>query len=233
MGASSMAKRLDLLDLSDGAAGRLGLAGVAVILAGALVTAIPYSGYAGERYSPLNHFVSELGELAASRLAVVFDAGLVIGGTALAVFLVLVSRRLSGHYGAALAAAGVVAGLFGVLVGIFPMDTLAVHRIVSGGFFLTGWITAAIFAVWMARHDHSGFPRWLLATAVFSVAVDFVFVAVYSTYRPVDPDAHILSRPEVWSVPLLEWASLLSLLLWLACTAVVLAQRSGNPTPEG
>ena len=225
-------KRGGLLDLSDRTTGRLGLAATATILLGSLVAAIPYVGYAGEGYSPLNHFVSELGELAESKLAVAFDAGVVIGGMGLGLFLVLVSRRTTGRYRSALAGAGLVAGLFGVLVGIFPMDRLALHRIVSGGYFLTCWLTAAIFAVWLARNPRAGFPRWLLAPAVFSVAVDVVFVAVYSTYHPIDPDAHIVSRPSIWAFPLLEWASLLSLLLWMACTAAVLLRRPEDPPPE-
>jgi hypothetical membrane protein len=217
-----------LLGLSDRATGLLGLGWVVVILAGAIVAAIPYTGWSGEAYSPLNHFVSELGELAISKLAVVFDAGVVIGGVGLGLFLVLVARRMTGPFAPALAVAGIVAGLFGAQVGLFPMDTLVVHRIVSSGFFLTCWLTAGTFTVWLARNPGAGFPRWLLAPAVFSVAVDFVFLAVYSTYHPADPDAHILSRPDIWTVPLLEWASLLSLLLWLACTAAVLAGRPGS-----
>jgi hypothetical membrane protein len=214
-----------LLELSDGVTGALGLAAVAVILVGALVTAVPYAGWSGEGYSPLNHFISELGELAISKLAVLFDACVVVGGIGLGLFLVLVARRLTGLFGPALAAAGIVAGAFGVMVGLFPMDRLALHRIVSAGFFLTCWLSAAIFAAWLARNPRARFPRWLLAPAVSAIGVDLVFVAVYSTYHPIDPDAHILSRPEVWVYPLLEWAALLSELLWLACTAAVLVSR--------
>jgi hypothetical membrane protein len=226
--ASPIMKPSTLPGLSDRTTGLLGLVSVAVILAGAVVAAIPYTGWSGESYSPLNHFVSELGELAISRLAVLMDAGVVIGGVGLGFFLVLVARRMTGRLAPALAVAGIVAGLFGALVGLFPMDRLAVHRIVSGGFFLTCWLTAGTFAVWLARNPRAGFPRWLLAPAVFSVAVDFVFVAVYSTYHPANPDAHILSRPDIWIYPLLEWASLLSLFLWLACTAAVLAGRHSS-----
>jgi hypothetical membrane protein len=215
--------------VSDRTTGLLGLAGVGAILLAALVTAIPYTGYAGEPYSPLDHFISELGELAASRLALVFDAGLVVGGSVLGLFILLVARRLSGRSRGLLAAAGLLAGSFAVLVGLFPMDTLATHRIVSAGFFLTGWLSAAVFATWLARNPNAGFPRWLLVPAVLAVAVDFVFVAVYTTYHPVDPDARILARPDIWLVPLLEWASLLSLLLWLALVAAVLARTGRRP----
>jgi hypothetical protein len=60
------------------------------------------------------------------------------------------------------------------------------------------------------------------------VAVSLTFIGVYSTYRPANPDARILDRTNVWTVPLLEWASLLSLLLWLACVALALLRRSSE-----
>lgn len=212
------------LDVRDPVAGRLGLVSAAAILIAAFITAIPYVGYAGEGYSPLNHFISELGEVGRSRLALLFDATIALGGLGLMLFLVMVSRRMSGRYRQAMAVVGVLAGVSGMLVGFFPMNTLLVHRIVSGAFFLTCWLTAAVFTLWLARSRGSSFPRWLLAPAAFAVAVDFVFVGVYSTYHPVDPDAPILARADIWSVPLLEWASLLSLLLWLICVAWVLAR---------
>jgi Protein of unknown function (DUF998). len=213
-------------DEGAGTTGWLGLGAAGIILLGALATAIPYVGYAGEGYSPLNHFISELGEVAVSRLAVVFNAGIVIGGIGLGLFLMILSRRLTGRYRPALVLAGIVAGVSGTLVGLFPMDTHATHRLVSGVFFCTGWIVAAIFSAWLMRHPASGFPRWLVVPGAACVAVFMAFLAVYSTYRPLDPNAHILERPTVWTVPLLEWASLLSLLAWFVCVSLVLVHRA-------
>lgn len=212
--------------------GALGLGATAVILLSALATAIAYVGYAGEGYSPLNHFVSELGETAESRLAPVFNAGIVIGGIGLGLFLVIVSRHLTGRYRPALMLSGIVAGTFGSLVGIFPTGTHPVHSLVSGVFFCTGWIVAAVFGAWLVRRPQSVFPRWLLVPGAIAVAVSLVFLAVYSTYRPIDPNAHIVERSAIWMVPLLEWASLLSLLAWFVCVSLVLVRRSNWPSTE-
>jgi len=38
--------------------GMLGLASTAAVVGGSVVAAIPYAGWAGETYSPLNHFIS-------------------------------------------------------------------------------------------------------------------------------------------------------------------------------
>jgi hypothetical protein len=51
------------------------------------------------------------------------------------------------------------------------------------------------------------------------------FIAVYASYHPAAPDARLLSRTAVWTVPLLEWAALLSLLAWIACLAAALLRR--------
>ncbi len=197
-----------------------------MILLGALATAIPYTDWTGGSYSPLNHFVSELGEVGRSQLAVVFNFGIVAGGFTLMLFLILLARRMTGRHRMGLAVLGVLAGVGGILVGLFPMNTHAVHRMASDLFFLTCWLVAADFSLWLSRTRSPAFPRWLLAPAVVSIAVDIVFVVVYATaYHPVDPDAHILSRSTIWVVPLLEWASLLSLLFWITCTALVLVRR--------
>jgi hypothetical membrane protein len=206
--------------------GALGLGATAVILLGALATALPYVGYAGEGYSPLNHFVSELGETAQSRLALAFNTGIVVGGIGLGSFIMILSRGLTGRYRPAIMLAGIVAGVSGTLVGIFPMDTHALHGLVSGIFFSTGWIVVAVFTTWLLRHPRSGFPRPLAVPGFLAVAVSFAFLAVYSTYRPVDPYAHILVRSQIWAVPLLEWAALLSLLFWFVCVSVALTRRA-------
>jgi hypothetical membrane protein len=149
-------------DLSNRALGLLGLGSTAVILLGALIAAVAYVGPSGESYSPLNHFISELGERGQSRLALAFDAGVVAGGLGLGIFIVVLASRATGRYRWGLVLAGAVAGASGILVGVFPMDTHAVHRIVSGAFFLTGWSVAALFSLWLARNPRAGFPRRLL-----------------------------------------------------------------------
>jgi hypothetical protein len=228
--ARAAAERSDPFRVSARTAGLLGLGATAAILLGALVTAVPYVGYAGEGYSPLNHFISELGETAQSRLAPLFNAGIVIGGIGLGVFLMILARHLTGRYRPALVLAGLVAGISGTLVGFFPMDTHATHRLISGVFFSTGWIVAGVFSLWLLRSPQVGFPRRLLVPGAISVTVSFAFLAVYAAYRPIDPDAHIVARGAIWAVPLLEWASLLSLLLWFACVALVLVRQSWPST---
>ena len=205
--------------------GGLGLGSLVIVLGGMLAAALAFRGHGLETYSPFNHFISELGDGDASGLAWAFDLGLVVGGLGLGAFLMLVSRDLDGRYRSVMGAAAAVAGVSGVLVGVFPINYGTPHRVVSFAFFLSAWVVAASFAFWLARRPRPGFPRWLVVPGFTVVAVSWIFIGVYSTYRPADPDAPILARPGLWTVPLLEWASLLSLLLWIGCVALVMLRR--------
>jgi hypothetical membrane protein len=209
------------VNLSNRGLGTLGLASVGVVVAGMVITAIPYSGYQGEAYSPLNHFISELGEIAASHLAWVFNLGIVLGGVGLGTFLLLVSRLLEGRFRKAMITVSLVAGAGGTAVGIYPMDYPTVHLVASLTFFLSGWITAAIFSAWQLSGPRPGYTRLLVLPAALNVVVSWIFIVVYAGWRPGSGDGKIVDRPDVWSVPALEWASLLTLLLWLACLAAV------------
>jgi len=210
------------IPLSRRGLGFVGLASVATILIGSLLAAIPYRGYAGETYSPLNHFISELGEIAASRFAWAYNLGIVVGGAGLGFFLLMVSRTMSGRFRVAFGLVSVIAGVAGILCGVFPMDYLSTHRLVSAAFFLTGWLVAGTFSMWLVARRPASYPSWLAVGGAAVIAVFLAFIAAYATYQPADPNAHILVRSDVWTVPLLEWASLLSLLAWLACLSLTM-----------
>ena len=104
-----------------------GLLGSSVIAIGSVVTALAYTGSKGQPYSPLNHFVSELGELAVSRLAVVFNLSLIVGGVCFALFVIGLAAAGQGVLRVLYGVVGVIAGIGGAFVGVFPMDYLDQH----------------------------------------------------------------------------------------------------------
>ena len=61
----------------------LAWAGSLIIFGSCLVAGLAYRGKLGERYSIGRHFVSELGEVGVSRLAWLFNGGLVVGSALL------------------------------------------------------------------------------------------------------------------------------------------------------
>ena len=124
-----------------------GMAGSIVVLACILVPMAAYAGRAGERFSPLNHFISELGEAGVSRLAPVFNAGLVAAGVLYVPFVLGLGAAVGGWWAAAGTLAGLVSAVSVACVGFFPMNNLAPHIAAAMTFFRSGLVTVLLFGV--------------------------------------------------------------------------------------
>jgi hypothetical membrane protein len=135
----SPATTLDRLAILSGFAGSL------AVTAGSVLTALAYNGSNGESFSPLNHFVSELGELFVSDLAPVFNTSLIIGGVAFAVFMIGLASARAGRLRWVYGVLGVVAGAAGALVGVLPMNYLDQHAVVALTFFNLGLVVRLDF----------------------------------------------------------------------------------------
>jgi hypothetical membrane protein len=141
-----------------------GAAGAGIIFAGSLIAALFYRGRLGEAYNPLNHFVSELGEVGISAAAWAFNGGLLIGGVMLVVFLVALGRRIGGWLGALFGAVGLACGVCGTAVGAVPMNDLLPHIFWARSFFNLGLGTMLFFSV-IALLGRPGLPRRLASPA--------------------------------------------------------------------
>ena len=85
---------------------------------------IPQQGFQnreGQPYSPLNHFVSELGWLGVSEKALVFNLGLILGGLFLALFMIGLGAQFRGFWAGCTAFLGATAAIFASLIGVFPV----------------------------------------------------------------------------------------------------------------
>jgi len=159
------------------------LAGIvaALIIGGAaLVAAIVYRGSKGQAYSPLNHWVSELGQTGVSQLAQVFNFGLVVGGILFAIFMIGLAASRSGVLRLLYGALGVVAGIAGAFVGIFPMNNLEGHGLAALTFFMLGWIVVGLASIDFLRDSDPRFPWWLAIIGALTVAAFLGFLVVLS-----------------------------------------------------
>lgn len=144
----------------------------------------------------------------------------------------LPAAHVTGRCRAALTPVGLVAGVSGTLIGVFPMDFDGAHRIVSGVFFCTSLILAVVFSAWLATHRRSGWPHWLTAAGAVVIALLAIFMAVYHTYQPADTGAGVPERSALATAQLLEWAALVGLLGWFVGLSLVLIRRGSWPTAE-
>lgn len=195
-----------------------GILGAAVIAIGSAVTAIAYTGSAGQRYSPVNHWISELGEPGVSELAAIFNIALVIGGICFVVFMTGLRLARTGRFAWLYGTIGAVAGVAGAYVGIFPMNQLQLHALAALAFFNLGWIAVGLASVDFVRRPDPRFPRWLAYLGALTV---LAFVGFLAVTLPLVGGAGLGApdpRPEIWIVTILEWAALIGILLWVLAT---------------
>lgn len=198
----------------------IGLLGTSIMAVASLVTGFSYVGTQGQRYSPLNHWVSELGQVGVSELAGVFNLSLIIGGLCFALFMAGLAwsrdSRLAWLYGGL----GIIAGVAGMFVGVFPMNQLDLHGIAALSFFMLGWISVAIASVDIYRTPEPRLPRWLAYIGAFTVAAFIGFLAVLLPLLGGEGLGAPTVRPSFWIVPVLEWAVIGGLLAWVLLASI-------------
>lgn len=216
-----------------------GWVGATAIAGVSLAAAAVYTGRQGEAYSPLTHFISELGEPGVSTLAPLFNVGLMVGGACLAVFMIGLAAHVPGFYRYGIAFFGAVAGVAGALVGVFPMDHRDLHGLVALTFFQTAWIATGLFTLYVLVRGPARFPRWL---AIPGTATVLAFVAFLLDYRiETATGGAALDTPAVrtdpWAMPTLEWATLVTIVVWVAVVAARLWVTEDEPAhataPDG
>jgi hypothetical membrane protein len=198
-----------------------GLLGAVVMGIASIATAVAYIGSSGESYSPLNHYVSELGELGVSRLATVFNLGLEIGGVCFVLFIVGLAAARGGRLRFVYGLTGIVAGVGGALVGVFPMNDLRTHDLVALTFFLLGLVTVLLASIDFVRAPDQRFPRWLAVVGAATVAAFAAFLVVLfgGGSRAVSPLSPPEVRPAVSALTVLEWLLIVGILGWTFLTA--------------
>jgi hypothetical membrane protein len=200
--------------------GLSGVAGASVIAIGSIITAIAYTGSKSEPYSPLNHWVSELGQTGISELAGLFNISLIVGGVLFAVFMVGLAAVRTGWLRFVFGAIGVVAGIAGAFVGVYPMNNLDVHGIVALTFFNLGWIAVGLASIDFLRNRDPRFPWWLAVIGGLTVVTFLAFLAVLAPLLSGDGLAAPDVRPDIWIVAILEWGVLIGILGWVFLTGL-------------
>lgn len=207
-----------------GEIGALGVAGCAVVVATSLVAVIAYRGVHGERFSPLNHFISELGEIGVSRLARLFNAGLIAGGALLVPFFLLLGLALSGIPAKVSIAAGVAAAVSLAFVGVFPLNRIGRHRVVAVAFFRAGLAAVLLDVLTMWTQPVAPAPAAIDVVGLVAVASYALFLILIATRVKQGAGAasaiHLLAeraridRPRFWSIPAVEWLVFISTIGW-------------------
>ncbi len=202
-----------------------------LIVTAALILPIPfYTGRAGERYSVLNHFVSELGEGGVSRAAGVFNGGMIGAGLLFIPFDIGMGLAVPNIWAKFGMVAGIITALSLILIGIFSMDKLKPHIFAAMTFFDGGLAAIILFtiAVWSQPAGAEVLPRGISWIGVVCILIYIAFL----TLNP-RPSADIMTadflrlgpmknRPKIWMMPISEWLVVIVSTFWYLSTALVL-----------
>ena len=208
----------------------IGQAGVFILLLSVLIAAASYVGKQNEAYSFLNHFISELGEKGVSPLANIFNGGLIVGGACISFFMLGLAMHIGNSWGLILGAIGLVTGVSATLVGVFPMNQLEIHTAIANTFFYGGLLAALGYTLYVV---FSSEPRLPKITALTGGVTMLAFAAfVWFLPAPLEDGQSIheilKNRPEVWTLPILEWVVFLCVMIWIGSTASLMRMTIKN-----
>lgn len=214
-----------------------GIAGSVLMLACVITAMVAYVGIEGQRYSPLNHFISELGLVGVSRLAVVFNAGLVAAGILYLPFTLGLGAAIGGWWAAAGTLAGLVAAAAVACVGFFPMNYLPPHITAAMTFFRAGLVTVLLFgiAIQRQRPGRRVVDRRANVAAVVAVLAFAAFLLELQLGLGGASGFHeglLVDRPAVWPSAILEWSILVAMMAWFFVVGACRNTRPGAP-PRG
>ena len=199
-----------------------GILGTLIIILGIGTSALHYQGKQGERFSVLNHFISELGEVGISPSAGLFNLGMILGGLTLVPYMVGLGFWFDSLAGWLGSATGVVAVLAVAAVGIFPVNNLAAHVRAAMTYFRSGLIMVFFFALAILFQPASLHPipqtANMLSVLAFLPYAAFLFLSGrrydQNQAEALDPQMESV-RPRISLLPILEWAVFFTTILWL------------------
>ena len=204
-----------------------GLIGVVIGLIGVIVPSLVYRGTKGEKYSFLNHYISELGETGVSSLAWVFNLGMILSGVCIIVASLSLGLVLPGFWAKAGLVLGVASGAALSLVGVFPMNKMERHFKAAVAFFRGGLLMVLFFslAIVLQSGENPLLPRELGLLGMIPVLAFGVFIGLMWSVRNQEHEAldtSELERPKVWKFAISEWSIYFSFVVWILVVALVL-----------
>lgn len=205
-----------------------GFLGTGVMALGTVVAAVVYRGKNGEAFSPLNHFISELGKFGVSDAAVFFNGCLIASGLLLVGFMVGLGRQLQSRTATVASVFGVVSALSCSAVGLVPVNRLYAHLGAAFTLFYTATFAVALFTVAMHVDHKKRVSKWLQIPGTIALvclaSMDTLPVLTEVANNPLF-SLQDYPRPAVWPAAIVEWCVLTALLVWIVLVSANLARR--------
>lgn len=193
---------------------------VFVTLLGVILPMAKYRGRDGEKYSFLNHFISELGERGVSGWAWIFNLCVIIAGVGVILCSISLGLGLPGFWAKLGMLFGVVTGVGLMMVGIFPMDNIKPHATAAVTFFRGGLLMVSAFslAILFPQQNQAIIPRLyglvgLIPFAAFSAFLVLLWNERDHVDQTLSPEG--VRHPRVSKYTISEWVVFFSVILWV------------------
>jgi hypothetical membrane protein len=210
-----------------------GITGSAIILLCSLITAIAYRDINGHSYNILNHFISELGEIGVSKLAPVFNTGLIVGGIIFIIFMISLGVYIRTVPSYIASIIGAFSAISCSLVGFNPMNDIEVHVKVAMWFFYGGLIAITFFSIAIIFDKQNKLSKKLLIPGIITILsfASFLWlprVAHTNIKWTLDPSKIV--RPEIWWNTIFEWLVFLTIIAWIIIVSFsLMKKKTDNP----
>jgi hypothetical membrane protein len=204
-----------------------GMMGPGIIALGMIISTLAYTGVDGQTYSPLNHFVSELGEVGVSSMSGAFNWSLIFGGLITIPFMVYLAGQIRFWIRWPLGILGVLTAVFAVLVGIFPMNYVNPHTFAALTFFNLGLTVAILYSLVILFSSRQPFPKWLAIPGLL-YALTFTWFSFFPSAIPAEIDfeagmaGFLSNRPDLFALAVIEWVMVLAILIWILLMGIYL-----------
>lgn len=198
--------------------------GSSVAVVCSVATAFAYPIEAHDTYSPLNHFISELGRYGVSTTAALFNVGLMVTGMFFLLFVLGLGLKIATPLAWAATVAGSIAAAACSAVGVFPMNHLGSHLVAAYSFFYGGLLTMVLFSLAVGLDSGKSLPRGtaFIGSAAAVVFALFLFHPAFtrgSHPGTMDFDPLKVHRPPVWDLAVLEWLVFVAVIGWAVAVA--------------
>lgn len=211
-----------------------GIGSSLILLMGLIIPQFGFIGLKDQRYSMLNHFVSELGDIVVSEWHMIFNVFLFIGGIFMIPFVIGLGLYVDGKLRKSSVIIGVICAVGCAFVGVFPMNNLLPHAIAAMTFFIGSIILTVFMNISILTQKEIKIPKWTTIIGFGALAFLGLFFsvdigAIEGEFTGDLTEALLnFDRPLFWDIAFYEWGVVLGVLLFIMVIAIIAAIRNSR-----
>lgn len=215
-----------------------GLGSTAIILMGLIIPQFGFLGLQNESYSMLNHFVSELGDIVVSEWHMIFNLSLFVGGIFMIPFILGLARYIGTTMAKISAVIGLICAVGCSLVGVYPMNYLLPHTIVSMTFFIGSIFLTIAMIITIFLQKEQKIPKWPTAVGIAALTFLGLFFSVDMSAMEGHFSGELnemfaeFDRPAFLDIAFYEWGVVLGVLIFIAIIAIIVFKQDYRARTE-